>query len=289
MPATPDSRWVNQYDTPTLGLIVYIQGVPADPDNNAVTVTMTDNNTESILFTRPAARADVGAYQLALTSADTGQAGSFTLRWEYVSGGVADYYDTVIEIGVFSPDYAALPADMQDIIEQSWNRFEDLFDSVDGGPHLQTYRQTHFTRNRIAQLLRIALGRLNTVSQPYQTFTVDGNGGAEFPVAQWGALLERALYVEVIKHLRRSYVEQPMLQGGEVTRHDRRDYLQRWGEILADEEDDLKGQLDTYKISYMMMGRPAVLVSGGVFGRYGPTRYAGSLAARPRFLWQRFY
>ena len=289
MPTTPDPQWVNQYDTPTLGLIIYIQGVPADPDGGAVTVMMIDNGTRNTLFLRPATRADAGSYQIALTSADTVMPGDYTLRWNFTANGVADYYETGIEVGVFSPDYAALSVDMQDIIEQSWNRFEDLFDSPFGGPNLQTYRQTHFTRNRLAQLLRIAVGRLNTISQPYMTYTVDGNGGAVFPIAQWGPLLEKALYVETLKHLRRSYLEQPALMGGDVTRVDRRDYFDRWGQVLQEEEADLKNQLDTFKIRNMFLGKPQVLVGGGVFGRYGPTRYAGSAAARPRFLWQAFY
>lgn len=284
-----DPRWVNQYDTPTLGLVVYIQGTAADPDANTITVTMTSDTTGVVIFSRAATRQAVGTYEVALVSSETAQPDEYTLKWAYTVGGTADYVNTQITIGEFSPDYASLSSDMQDLIELSWNRFEDLFDSPFGGPNLQTYRQTHFTRNRLAQLLRIAVGRLNTVSQPYMTYTVDGNGGAVFPIAQWGPLLEKALYVETLKHLRRSYLEQPALMGGDVTRVDRRDYFDRWGQVLQEEEADLKNQLDTFKIRNMFLGKPQVLVGGGVFGRYGPTRYAGSAAARPRFIWQQFY
>jgi hypothetical protein len=118
---------------------------------------------------------------------------------------------------------------------------------------------------------------------------MDGVGGSIFPVAQWGPLLATSTYVEALKHLRRSYVEQPALQTATgITRQDRSYYLDRWGQILVDEQDTLKGELDTFKKSLMSLGRPRVLVSGGVYGRYGPTRVAGSVAARPRY-YSRFY
>lgn len=286
---TQDARWVNQYDTPTLGLTVYVQGQPADPDANAITVVMTNEKTGVQLFSRPAIRQAVGTYEIALTSGDTADPSNYALRWSYTISGTADFVETEIQVGEFSPEYAALSEDMRDLIELTWNRFEDLFDSPFGGPNLQTYRQTHFTRNRVAQLLRLAVGVLNTAAQPYMTYTVDGQGGATFPLAQWGALLEKALYVEVLKHLRRSYLEQPQLMGEAVTRVDRRDYFDRWGQILQEEKAELKSEMDTFKIRNMFLGKPQVLVGGGVFGRYGPTRYAGSAAARPRFLWSQFY
>jgi hypothetical protein len=56
---------------------------------------------------------------------------------------------------------------------------------------------------------------------------------------------------------------------------------------MLDEEELVKQQLQHFKIASMGLGRPAVLISGGVYGRFGPTRMAGSIAARPRY-WTRF-
>jgi hypothetical protein len=116
-----------------------------------------------------------------------------------------------------------------------------------------------------------------------------GQGGALFPTAQWGPLLGTLTWIETLKHLIRSYTEQPNFIGsGNISRLDRRDYVQRWRDVLMDEEKAAQAQLDVFKISQMGLGRPAVLISGGVYGRYGPTRMAGSVAARPRY-WTRFY
>lgn len=278
-----ERQYVSQFAQDLLGLTVRSAGLPVDPDGQHVLVTMINEDTETTVFSRDATRFDVAEYQTHLTSAESGQTGRFRVRWSYTVDGVAEIYEGHLLIGPASPSYDALAPGMKEVVDQVWSRFEDAFDSPDGGPNLQTYWQSNFSRGRVAQLLRVAVGRLNTVAQPYQSYSVDGDGGASFPVTTWGSLLERALYVEVIKHLRRSYVEQPMFMGGQVTRQDRRDYLDRWGQILADEEDDLRAQLDTFKISNMGLGRPAVLVSGGVYGRWAPTRYAGSAAARGRF------
>lgn len=279
-----DRLWINQYDPAVLGMNVYVRGQIGDPDSNLVQVTMISEDTGAPVFTnRAATRADVGAYEIQLTSAETEVIGPYTLTWSYALDGITESSDIAIQVGQFSPEYAALSDGMKGIVESGWNRFEDLFDSPLGGPNLQVYAQSHFNRGRIAQLLRVAVGRLNTAAQPYQTYTLDGDGGAAFPIAQWGALLEQALYVEILKHLRRSYVEQPLLQGGEVTRHDRRDYMQRWGEVLQDEQQQLKDQLDVFKIRAMGLGRPAVLVSGGAYGRApSGVKYMGT-RGRPRF------
>lgn len=280
----PERQWINQYDPVTLGVVVYVNGVPGDPAGSLVTATMTNEQTGAAVFTgREAERVEAGVYQVTLAAAETSVVGSYSLRWGYVLGSTAQFSMDYLEIGPFSPDYAALAQNMRAIVETTWNRFEDLFDSPLGGPHLQVYVQSHFSRGRMAQLLRIALGRLNTASQPFQTYTLDGDGGETFPVAKWGPLLEQALYVETLKHLRRSYVEQPTLQGGEVTRHDRRDYMDRWSQVLADEAEALDQQLEVFKIAAMRLGRPALLVSGGVYGRMPALAPQMGTGGRPRF------
>lgn len=286
----PEEIWVNQYDPVVLGINVYVRGQLGDPDGNAVAVTMASRDTGVPVFTaRPASRAALGAYEVQMSSQDTEATGGFTLTWSYALSGQAQNLVTAIEIGAFSPDYSALSDQMKGIVESCWHRFADLFDSPDGGPNLQVYFQSHFTRGRIAQLMKIAMGILNTTAQPHQTYTLDGDGGAAFPVAQWGPLLEQALYVECLKHLRRSYVEQPLLMGGEVTRHDRRDYMDRWSQVLSDEQVQLKSQLDTFKIASMGLGRPAVLVSGGAYGRTpGGFAYMSS-RGRPRYYFRTSY
>lgn len=284
-----ERHFISRYGTDTLGLEVRVAGVPTDPDGNEVTLTFVlEGAPPTTIFSRTAVRDDTGRYQVELDSTDTSQPGLYTLVWYYLLSGDDQEYRTYAEIGQSSPDFDALTPEMKALVEQVRNRFADLFDSPGGGPNLMTYFQTHYDRNRMAQLLRIAVGTLNTMAQPQMTYSLE-DGGHAFPLAEWGPLLERQTYVEAIKHLRRSYVEQPLFAGsGAISRLDRRDYMDRWGMILQDEETNLNKQMEVFKIRHMGFGSPRVLVSGGVYGRYGPTRIAGSVAARPRY-WTRFY
>lgn len=286
--AAVDRQYISQWANDILGMALHVQGIPQNADGD-VEVTFINEATGDTVFVRTATNVSPGNYEVQLTGDDTSNPGNYAVRWAYAINGTADEYYTFVMVGQSNPAYDKLDPSMKEIVDNVWVRFADLFDAPDGGPNLQSYLESHFTRGRIANLLRIAVGRLNTAAQPHQSFSIDGQGGAEFPVAQWGALLEHATYVETIKHLRRSYVEQPQFQGGGITRLDRRDYLQRWGEVLKDEEALLKSEMDTFKIASMGLGRGRTLVSGGVYGRWGPTRLANGMGAVRGYYTNRFY
>jgi len=287
-----ERQYVSQFSRPPLGFTVYIGGQPADPDGQAVSARLLMQNadgTVTVISSYSAERLSAGIYQVTPSSTDTSNPGQAQLDWTYEVSGQAQAYSAWLVIGPANPHYDALSLAMQDFLEdQVWVRFADLFDSAGGGPNLQSYFQAHWSRGRIAQLMGIALGKLNTAAQPWSNYTLNGIGGPAFPVEFWGGLLASYTYVEGIKHLIRAYTEQPSFQGPPIARQERRDYTDRWRQALADEQAELKSMLDVFKIRHIMTGSPRVLVSGGTYGRYAPTRVAGSVAARPR-MWARWY
>ena len=273
-----------------LSLIGNDGSTPVDADG-AVTLTwyLQSPTGDTQIFSHTADHPATGMYEVTLTAEDTATVGNYRGVWAYTLNGGDESYTVYGVVGQANPAYDQLPTIFKEVVDNVWIRFADLFDSPAGGPHLATYYQSHWSRGRMAQMMGMGLRRLNVISQPHMTHTIDGNGGPVFPVNDWGGLLELATYIEALKHLQRSYLEQPDVQlSGGVSRLDRTSYYQKWGELLQMEEDTLKKAQDTFKLAFMFLGSPQVLVSGGVYGRFGPTRIAGSVAARPRY-WTRYY
>lgn len=281
-----ERTYLSAYSNDPAALNIYVGGTLGNADGAVTATFVNEDSGVDVFISRVAGNQTVGAYTLTLTSVDTSQPGHYTLTWSYTVDGLDQIYPVYLYIGNPSPPYDNLESSVRALIDNVWIRLADIFDSQDGGPALQSYFQSHFGRGRIAQLARIAVGRLNTMSQPVMTYTIDPP--ATFPLNQWGSVLESMIYVECLRHLIRSYVEQPEFVGGSVTRLDRRDYIQRWQQVMDDEQKMLKQQIDVFKIRNMGLGTPQILAAGGVFGRYAPTRIAGWAAARP-MSWARFY
>lgn len=281
-----ERQWASRHSIEPVGLAIYKAGVLGDADANTVMVTMsTVADVPVPVFTRQATHVSTGQYETLLSSVETSTPGLFTVDWTYALDGVPQVFQGLLEVGEASPAYDALDVGFKDIVESVYMRFADLFDSPLGGPHLQVYFQTRFGRGRMAQLLKVAVGRLNSVAQPHGTYTLDPQV-QPYPYQQWGSLLEQGLYIETIKHLIRSYTEQPDATGVVTARMDRRDYTDRWRAVLADEAADYTGMLDTFKIANMGLGRPRVLVSGGVYGNLtSPIRTPGQAMARGVRYW----
>lgn len=256
--------YVSRYSQAPFGLRTYVDGSVADPDDGVV-ATLLDSEGEPVFTERPATRVEKGLYRVVLSSVETSEPGTFELQWFYDANGVPQIAVDPIEVGDSAPAYDGLADDYKGVVDSVMWRFADLYDSPLGGPHLQVYFQTHFGRGRVAQIMRSTFDKINLLAQPHTSYSLDGP--KFFPVKAWGGLLSHYTYIETLKHLIRSYTEQPNPQGISVAWLDRRDYADRWRSILRDEQADLDSMLDHFKMAHMGLGRPSVLVEGGAFGR----------------------
>lgn len=219
-----------------------------------------------------------GLYRFVLGADKTQDPAILQANWNYTYQGRSIMFPSHYQILEFMPVYSSFSAEEKSVIERvSW-RFADLFDNTVGGdPSFFEEFQTHWGYERIAQLAILALGKINTTRQPLTNYVL-GSPGKPLGI-EWHGLLEFATYVEVLKHFIRTYVEQPTIQGSTVTAVDRRDYMQRWQNVLQMEQEDLKAQMAMFKRKHMNLGRGSALVSGGIFGSSNYFRPGGYAAA----------
>lgn len=254
-------------DVDDIGLKVWFNDTTADPPGTLVhTAVMADIT-----------HADVGMYHFELGPEFTDARGLLTVVWAYTVNGTDFTYTDNLEVLEQMPFYERLSVDERNVVEQvSW-MFADSFDSTEGGPYLQEPYQSHFSYERIAQLMRVALSRINTTGNPPTSFQVGGVPGQYTPVPPTlQGTLVIGTYLEMLRHLIRNYTEIPVFQQANITYADRRDYQQRWQAVLAEESANYKSMIIQAKRPLLGLGSTSILVGGGPwFG--GSGGYIGSM------------
>lgn len=216
------------------------------PDSTSVTQTG-EVQTDGIGFLRYPTTDIVGKYPVVAT---------FT----FVSGEVRSVRADFEVIDPFNPP---APSITEIITGATWDKLEDCFDSEYGGPWLRDVTMDRFNRQKIPQFIGEALMDINLVNPPTNAtadqFVIEVPAGSgtfpELPLLAEGTLLA------CIRHLMRSYVEQPLPSGAQIVYEDRRDYLQRWGTIYQIELQTYQRWLALWKRQFLGLGHAKVLVS----------------------------
>jgi hypothetical protein len=266
-------RQISQYSGKVLGLNIRDAQGAADPESISVVVylnTTIDNSEGQTIIEGSyedgtVNKEDVGTYTVTLSPEYTTVPARIDAHWSYLFGGATYSYTDYYEVLEPMPFYETLNADQKFVIEQVCWTMGDLFDSTTGGPHLMEEFQTHYNYERLAQLLTVAVAKINVMGVITTDYIVGSGDGRQFPV-DFNNVLFIALYVEVIRHFCRTYVEQPEIKGNpDVTYTDRRDYLQRWQSVLKDEKDALDNAVRLMKRKEIGLGRTSMIVAGGIF------------------------
>jgi len=249
-------------------------------------------------------RTDTGKYYYNIGPELTGSRGLITVVWAYQVNGIPFQFIDHLQVLEAMPLYDSLSdADRLTVEQVTW-MFGDMYDSTEGGPHLIEEFQTHWGYERIAQMMRIAVMRMNyignygnppttwsvgdasssgstidgqqvTVTQTYMsgastswtynTASSTQGGGGGVP-SNMAGLVVIGTYIECMRHFRDSYTEIPNRPNMDVTYVDRRDYWNRWAANLQTEQQEWEQMVKAAKKSLLSLSRGALLVAGGIYG-----------------------
>lgn len=179
---------------------------------------------------------------------------------------------------VIDPFNPPLPTDAMVLTEKVWDKIEDCFDSEIGGPWLRDMTMNYFSKDKVIDFVDEGLMDINLYHPPtdlsiadFMTKRADGT----YPTLP---LVVEATFLAVVRHLMRSYVEQPTPTGAQIVYEDRQQYLQRWGTIYQTEYTLFDHWAKLFKRQFLGLGQTKLLVSSKA-GRMTPapmrTRFVG--------------
>lgn len=256
---------VAQYSSEKLGLAIYKANVLTDADSTP-TLIITNSSGASV-STPVVTRDSLGQYSAEATSPVSDALGTYTATWSFLIASVARTYAESLQVYPVMGFWLSLTDPERLIVESIYLKVANTYDSTEGGPYLWEVIQSSFNAwETIARLMSTdALAYISTVFSPLITppYQVGLNATKPFPV-KWYGLLEKAAYVEFLRHLSRSYIEQPDTPGVSVARLDRKRYRDEWMKEAEYERKTLDQMLKMIKRTFIL-GRSSMLVAGGIY------------------------
>jgi hypothetical protein len=167
---------------------------------------------------------------------------------------------------VFDP-FEVVDGPTRIVADGVWTKLEDCFDAEEEGPWLQDMTLNYFREEKMEKFINDALFDINYQNPPtglrIDSFvsSVTGSNPTTYVVTDNYPLLVQGVFIQVLRHLMRSYVEQPAPTGAQIAWQDRRDYLQRWREVFDLEKQQYDRWVALYKRGFLQLGHSKLLVS----------------------------
>lgn len=141
-------------------------------------------------------------------------------------------------------------------VRLAWTYLEDCFDSEAGGPWLRDMTKNVFDESKLRALVPQVITGIN-LQMPFSSWTEDS-----FPYQQGDgvAFVAQGLLVAAIRHLMRSYVEQPDTVSSPVAFLDRKKYQAVWKAQYDVEKELWDLWLNRYKLAGYDLAHGALLV-----------------------------
>jgi hypothetical protein len=130
----------------------------------------------------------------------------------------------IVDFTVIDPFVRSGSAVSDPYVDMAWLKLEDCFDSELGGPWLRDQTLAVFDKTKIRAFIPEVIMNVNE-TMPFSDYTE-----ASYPWSQgsYGPLAAQGLLVASIRHLMRSYTEQPDVVSSPVAFMDRKRYQQAW-------------------------------------------------------------
>jgi hypothetical protein len=184
-------------------------------------------------------------------------------KFELIDG---TYQSTSADFELFDP-FKMITSANQVVADGVWMKLEDCFDAEDEGPWLQDVTMNFFREEKMEEFIQSALFDINYQNPPtdlkINNFVMTNTSVTPntYSVTDNYPLLVQGVLIQVLRHVMRSYVEQPMPTGVQIAWQDRRDYLQRWKEVFDIEKMQYDRWVALYKRGFLQLGHAKVLVA----------------------------
>jgi len=182
-----------------------------------------------------------------------------------------------VNFEVFDP-FEVVNSAIKVVADGVWTKLEDCFDAEDEGPWVQDVTMNFFREEKIEKFINDALFDINYQNPP-TGLTIANFVNTDNTVTSNYPLLVQAVFVQALRHIMRSYVEQPMPTGAQIAWQDRRDYLQRWQSMYELEMQQYLRWVALYKRGFLQLGHSKLLVSAKA-GRLIPAPMRGRSVGR---------
>jgi hypothetical protein len=150
-------------------------------------------------------------------------------------------------------------------VDMAWLKIEDCFDSEFGGPWLRDMTLRVFDKTKIRELSPTVMLQINS-QMPFTDYTA-----ASYPWTNEDAtaLYGQGLFVETVRHLIRSYTEQPEVISSPVAFMDRKRYAEAWKMVYDMENPLWERWLNRFKLRAYDLTHASILL-GSKAGRNLP-------------------
>ena len=273
-------------DTNNITALIYLENEVNDPSEIEQPVPMAQISSATFIIQRPQDPAGTfimsdgsvledGTATTIIGASEHDTAGQYLGICQFVYGpsDTHDDYTTSVPItyNVNDPFETSGSSAIDPSVDDAWNRLSDLFDSEEGGPWLRDMTMGRFDKTRVREFGPDVFFDING-QMPQTSYTIDN-----FSYGTWDGqiLVTQGLLVHSIRHLMRSYTEQPDIMQSPVGYADRKRYLDAWNSVYGIELERYNRMLELYKRRLFDQGTRTLVSTKSGRAIYGPSRLRG--------------